>query len=349
MTPKFRILVIDDDKDSREMAAGALEEKYEVVMACDGVEALEKLERSQPDFVIIDMVMPKMDGLQTCQAIRRTPLYATIPIMFLSAHSTREQILKSYECGGNLFLPKPIDPERLIRNVDIFFESSHSAPRMKTVTIERLKAIDEKANGHDTGALKRMPSSKMQSDAPVSPISPHPISPSQTTSDEAHGESPMKPRILLAEDDKDLVELILMALSPYYEMIVTNNGLEAIEKMVKYQPDILLVDVMLPKMNGYQLCQSVRSNSAFVSVPIVFITAKCTPREKEYAMKLGADAFLGKPFEMHDLVKVCEEIATDPHFRPRRKKMSFAEVRFAETAPERTKKQVYEPETKWKD
>src|SRR5690606_12425126 len=97
------------------------EPQYEVVEARDGLDALEMLERAEPDFVVLDVMMPLMDGIQTCQAIRANHRYSDMSVLFLTALSSKEDIRRGYDVGTNLYLTKHFVPTRLCRNVDMFF------------------------------------------------------------------------------------------------------------------------------------------------------------------------------------------------------------------------------------
>lgn len=121
---KWRILLVDDEPDVRLIVRTTLQDKYEIVEAHDGLDALEKVERYEPDFIIMDVMMPLMDGFEACLAIRRTPAFKDIPVMFLSALGKKDDIKKGYSSGANLYLTKPFDPPRLLKNVDVFFETT---------------------------------------------------------------------------------------------------------------------------------------------------------------------------------------------------------------------------------
>ncbi|MRR30105.1 response regulator, partial [bacterium] len=85
---RYRILVVDDDEEIRRVLKLTLSTRYEVVEACDGLDALSKLEDYEPDFAIIDIMMPLMDGFQLCEAIRRHKSFKVMQVMFLSAHGS---------------------------------------------------------------------------------------------------------------------------------------------------------------------------------------------------------------------------------------------------------------------
>lgn len=110
-----RILVIDDD----ELVVMALEELltpvgYAVTTASNGHDALKKLEGPMFDLIILDIIMPGMNGFELCAKIREMDNYRSTPIIMLTAKSSSEDKKRGIDVGANLFLPKPIAPQRLL-------------------------------------------------------------------------------------------------------------------------------------------------------------------------------------------------------------------------------------------
>lgn len=114
-----KILVVDDD----ELVLIALTELlkprgYEVLTALSGPSALDLLCRDRADLIILDIIMPEMSGLEVCRKIRDMEGYQDVPIMLLTAKSADEDKQEGMEAGADLFLPKPISPQRLLQLVD---------------------------------------------------------------------------------------------------------------------------------------------------------------------------------------------------------------------------------------
>jgi len=329
-------MVVDDDPEIRMVVEAALTEKYEVCQAHDGLDALEKLDKYEPDFIVLDLLMPLMSGTEVCESIRRNPKYQNMQVLFLSAHDTREEIQQAYASGGNLFLSKPIDPARLLRNINVFFDNAPQPPRPKKLSIIQVRMLDQLEE--EVRPHHRQPAPS-QTRVPPRAMAPQvgqrqhkflerreaPAPPPSTANS-----APTRPRVLVVEDDKDMAELIVLSLEDTYEVTVAPDGLDAVEKLVHYQPDILLIDVMLPRMNGYQLCQSVRANRAFSEMPIYFVTAKNAPKDRDYALRIGGDGVLGKPFEMDELLGICTDAQRKPGFHIRPKQLSYEEIRALE-------------------
>lgn len=107
-------------------------------------------------------------------------------------------------------------------------------------------------------------------------------------------------RILVAEDDKDIAEVIKLYLeNENYEVILAENGLLAYEQIVSSRIDLAVVDIMLPKMNGYELIKKMREIS---NVPVVILSAKNQDSDKILGLDLGADDYLTKPFNPLELI-----------------------------------------------
>src|SRR4249920_389588 len=103
-----------------------------------------------------------------------------------------------------------------------------------------------------------------------------------------------KTTILTADDDPQLLRLVARNLQlEDYEVLTASDGKQALEQIETYMPDLILLDVMMPKMDGFTVCQRVRE---FSNVPIIIITARGQDQDKVRGLDLGADDYLTKPF-----------------------------------------------------
>jgi two-component system, OmpR family, alkaline phosphatase synthesis response regulator PhoP len=114
-----RVLVVDDDRVIQQLLEVNLQlEGYDVVAtASDGSEALEKISDLKPDLVILDIMMPKMDGLEVCRRLRQDPETAKIPVILLSARAQDLDIREGLDIGASAYLTKPFDPVELLEVV----------------------------------------------------------------------------------------------------------------------------------------------------------------------------------------------------------------------------------------
>jgi CheY-like chemotaxis protein len=118
MTRK-KILLVDDSSTARLLARMVLQDSasYDVVTARDGLEGLEKAKAEKPDLILLDVMMPKMDGIETCKRLRDEPTTASIPIIMVTTRGEEGIAEASYAYGCNEFVTKPVDPAELLAKV----------------------------------------------------------------------------------------------------------------------------------------------------------------------------------------------------------------------------------------
>ncbi len=98
-----------------------------------------------------------------------------------------------------------------------------------------------------------------------------------------------------------------------YRVIVAENGHDALDLIYKYKPDLVLLDIMLPGIDGYEVCEIVRLNPAYRATKIIFLTAKGREVEIAKGLALGADAYVTKPFSNAELVAKVKAVLEDVH------------------------------------
>lgn len=110
-----------------------------------------------------------------------------------------------------------------------------------------------------------------------------------------------KPKILVVDDEQLNVELLEGMLSKNYDVVTAYDGNEALIKVETTFPDLVLLDIMLPGMNGYEVCRRLKSNARTMSIPVVMVTALKEKEDRIKAIEVGADDFLSKPTDIYEL------------------------------------------------
>jgi two-component system alkaline phosphatase synthesis response regulator PhoP len=119
----------------------------------------------------------------------------------------------------------------------------------------------------------------------------------------------LMPKILVAEDEKDIRELIGFTLRfAGFDVELAANGTEAIERAPQMQPDLIILDVRMPRMTGYEACRKLKENPATSDIPIVFLSAKGQETEIEQGLASGALEYIVKPFAPDDLTNQVRAI-----------------------------------------
>lgn len=117
-----------------------------------------------------------------------------------------------------------------------------------------------------------------------------------------------KKRILIVDDERDIVETIQFMLeSEGFECLLAYDGEDALLKARTENPDLILLDIMLPKINGYQVCRLLKFDEKYKDIPIIMLTAKAQDADKLMGKETGADEYVCKPFVMDDLVRMIRE------------------------------------------
>jgi len=119
----------------------------------------------------------------------------------------------------------------------------------------------------------------------------------------------MSPTILVADDEPNIViSLEYLLRREGYTVLIARDGQEALETITRDKPDLVLLDVMMPKKTGFEVCQEVRAQDALQGVKILMLTAKGRDTDVAKGLALGADAYMTKPFATRDLVDKVAEI-----------------------------------------
>lgn len=116
-------------------------------------------------------------------------------------------------------------------------------------------------------------------------------------------------KILVAEDEADIRGLIVFSLQyAGFQVIEASNGMEAVDKALKETPDLILLDVRMPRMTGYEACQALKAQEATRQIPVVFLSARGQESEIKQGLELGAEEYILKPFAPDELYRRVEGI-----------------------------------------
>lgn len=135
---KSRILVVDDISKNLQVVGTMLRnEGYHVMPATSGVQALERAHAQPPDLILLDLMMPEMDGLEVCSRLKAEPLTRQIPIIFLTASNEMEHLMKGFEAGAVDYITKPFNAPELLARVRTHLELKHARERLREMNEEK--------------------------------------------------------------------------------------------------------------------------------------------------------------------------------------------------------------------
>jgi len=248
----YRILTIDDDPDIRMILKAALSIKYTVETASNGMEGLKLLDTFAPDFIVADINMPVMNGFETAEAIRHHPKFFNVPIFFLSGEKGADLPRKSYEVGGNLFLRKPLDPMRLLKNIEYFLKQSGLQPGAHGVA--------------PRPAAGAAPQAAISGSVRVLTV-------------DGTGESfPRLTRLFSGKQDASG----LIAGGPFETLWVTDPH-KALGNLARWEPDLIIYNARNPGVDGLAFGQRLLLQKEAPGQEIVFIASHFIESEIQYS------------------------------------------------------------------
>ncbi len=120
-------------------------------------------------------------------------------------------------------------------------------------------------------------------------------------------------KVMIIDDEKDLLEELSIRMeSCQWDVIIASNGLEGLEMVKKGKPDLIVLDVVMPKMNGYQVCRSLKADPATQHIPIILLTAMAQANDKAYGKEMGASDYLSKPCDVRVLIEKMKVLLIQP-------------------------------------
>jgi two-component system cell cycle response regulator len=262
-----RVLVVDDIPANVKLLEARLSAEYfDVMTAQSGPEALAMCERAECDIVLLDVMMPDMDGFEVCRRLKTNPITHHIPVVMVTALDQPSDRVRGLEAGADDFLTKPVSDVALISRV-------RSLARLKMVTDElRLRALTTKEIGIE--------------------------SPER----EAVAETGRNGRILIVDDRKSSYERIVATLTAEHAVDVESNPSEALFHAAEGNYDLLIVSLSLKDFDGLRLCSQVRSLERTRSVPILAVAEPDNNTKLVRGLEIGVNDYLLRPIDKNEML-----------------------------------------------
>ncbi len=120
-----------------------------------------------------------------------------------------------------------------------------------------------------------------------------------------------KIKVLVADDSPTQLSMMTEPFLEEYDVITAKDGDEALEKAYSERPALIVLDVIMPKRNGFQVCRKIKSNEELKAMKIILLTSKSQESDKFWGMKQGADAYVTKPFDNQELLTIAGELLAE--------------------------------------
>ncbi|MBB3933822.1 two-component system cell cycle response regulator [Kaistia hirudinis] len=260
-----RVLVVDDLVANLKLLEARLSAEYfDVVTATNGAEALEICASGQCDIVLLDVMMPGLDGLEVCRRIKRNPLTAHLPVIIITALDQPSDRLRGLEAGADDFLTKPINELALITRVK-------SLVRLKALTDQLILRASATA---DLGINDPFDGAIVSGDGG---------------------------RILLVDDSASSRARIVDALRVQHQVDIEADPHEAHFRLAEVNYDLVIVSLNLTGFDGLRLCSQIRSIERTRMLPVLAIVNPDENQRLERALELGINDYLIAPVDRDEL------------------------------------------------
>jgi CheY-like chemotaxis protein len=252
-----RVLVVEDDANNLDVASRIIRASgHEALTASDGVAGLELARVERPDAILIDLLLPRMDGWSLTRSLRTEGWASNIPIIAVSALALPSDRARAIEAGCDDFVSKPFAPAELRAILARYFPGGPAAPT-----------------------------------APRDGAAP------------ARGQAvPPLGRVLIVDDEVANVELLARRLEAIgCQTQVASSGERAVALAKTERPDLILLDVMMPGLDGWQTCRRLKAQPETADVPVIFVTARDRNEDLSKGFEVGGVDYITKPFEPIEL------------------------------------------------
>ena len=262
-----RVLVVDDIPANVKLLEARLSAEYfDVLTAGSGQEAIDLCERERVDVVLLDVMMPGVDGFETCRRIKSNPKTHHIPVVLVTALDQVSDKVRGLEGGADDFLTKPVDEIALITRV-------RNLARLKTLTDEMLmRALTgrQMGIGDDAALLKAL--------------------------------SEERGRILIVDDDVSSAVRFADWLGAMHETMATTDPRLALSEMARTEFDCLIVSLNLAAADGLRLCSQTRSTDRTRHLPIVVLVEPGNDARLLRALDMGINDYIMRPVDHHEFL-----------------------------------------------
>jgi two-component system cell cycle response regulator len=261
-----RVLVVDDILSNVKLLEAKLSAEYfEVVSAYNGVDALARMDEQTPDIVLLDVMMPGMDGFEVCRRIKANPKTAHVPVVMVTALDQPSDRVAGLDAGADDFLTKPVDDAALFARV-------RSLVRLKMMTDElRMR----ETTGESMGLLN--PTDTLLDANPTG-------------------------RILIIEDRPESVAWFTGALQQVHEIASVDTFEEALVRVRGGDYDLIVISLSMRGFDGLRLCSQLRSLPEVRNVPILVVVTDGDRRKLTQALEMGVNDYLTRPVDRNELV-----------------------------------------------
>jgi CheY-like chemotaxis protein len=325
-----RILLVEDEQVNREMFRRRLERKgFEVLTAESGLQAISLTHSGKPDLVLMDLGLPELDGWEATRRIKGDPATRAVPVIVLSAHATADAREKAFAAGCSDFETKPVNWEVLFRKIATVLENASRQDKSDEIDLGTPSPDVNTSTArtqilHESPLKPHAPQASRPDDTLASPpaVPPAPIRvaapaappptriietqvtraaplPALPVEPEVKPDEPAEPRHILVVEDNEVNRVMLCRRLNKQGFATTEacDGRQALERVHEHRFDLVLLDIMMPEVDGYTVLRELKADPDLKALPVIMISAVDELASVVRCIEMGAEDYLPKPYD----------------------------------------------------
>jgi signal transduction histidine kinase/DNA-binding response OmpR family regulator len=281
-----KIVIVDDDEmEFEKFREEFRNDKLRIEYIKDSTLAYSKILEIQPDLIILDLFMPNVDGLSLSHKLKSSKETRHIPVIISTAKDITD------------------DEKNSLNNIveDITVKS-------KGHPLDVLKIVRDRIKMHEEYSMMK---DRITEYEPLEEVEDEVIEEQNTATEESIDGTKYKGKVLLVDDDQDtLFTINEIVQSCGCKTTMANGGKECIEHLESEIPDLILLDIMMPGMDGFQTLKKIRENEKWINIPVFAVTAKAMVGDREIILKQGFDDYIPKPVNAVTMAFKIEKLFT---------------------------------------
>lgn len=269
---KRLVLVIDDEKEVHYVMRQYLKERdYQVIFPQNGEDPVALARTFKPFAITLDILMPERNGWEILDELKHHDDTRHIPVIIASILAEKE---RAFEMGATEYFVKPFEPEQLLN----FLGKLEARESRKRVLLDLPKLWQNRRRRRK-----------------------------RRVAEDGHKDGDQD-RILLVDDDRDTQYALRYLLEEAgYQVFVADDGKQAVQKAETIRPNLILMDIMMPDMDGYEATQMLKAREELRGIPVVAMTAKAMKGDREKTLLAGCDDYIAKPFESETILSLVHK------------------------------------------
>ena len=277
-----KIFMVDDDALILKIGKFMLKDHYDVFPMISAEKMFEALEKVKPDLILLDIMMPEVDGVETLRRLKADNRYEGIPVIFVSSIDDDKSVFEHLKLGAYSNVSKPFSSDELLNRIENCLNDYFpDKPPKREYSLDEdfLKSISAKKDAAGEEAEKELVPEKEN----VPEKEPVPDG--------------YRPKILAVDDAPEVLRMVHLLLRDTYKVFTLSEPEKLAALLETLTPDLFLLDYKMPVMSGIDLIPVIREIPKHKNTPIIFLSSEKSPEFISEAVRLGACDFITKPMK----------------------------------------------------